>query len=122
MYSDFLLDHLANPRHYGQMKHPDGVGIATARKCGEELRLYIRVKEDRIADVSFISQGCGATLASTSVATEIVLGIRLDEALAIGTNEIDDACGGLPDEKAYCAILAQEALRAAVRDYRQRSG
>ena len=84
--------------------------------------MYIRVKEDRIADVSFISQGCGATLASTSVATEIVLGIRLDEALAIGTNEIDDACGGLPDEKAYCAILAQEALRAAVRDYRQRSG
>ena len=120
MYSDILLDHLGNPRHYGEMKDPDGTGVVTA-PCGEELRLYIKVNDDRIADISFTSQGCGATLASTSIATEMMMGKGLSDAAGIGVKEIDRACGGLPEEKLYCAILAQDALRAAVRDYHEKS-
>jgi len=121
MYSDKLLDHLARPRNYGEMTDPDGVGVAFSAACGEELRLYIKVEGDTIADISFVSQGCGATLASTSIATEMMKGKPLDEALGVSTKQIESACGGLPEEKAYCAILAQEALRAAVHDYRRRA-
>lgn len=121
MYSDKLLDHLARPRNYGEMTDPDGVGVASSTACGEELRMYIKVAGDAIADISFISQGCGATLASTSIATEMMKGESLDEAVEISTRQIEDACGGLPEDKAHCAILAQEALRAAVRDYRERA-
>jgi len=120
MYSDKLLDHLARPRNYGEMEDPDGVGLACSSACGEELRMYIKVSGGKIADISFISHGCGATLASTSIATEMMKGKALEEAITIGTKQIESACGGLPEEKTYCAILAQEALRAAIRDYRDR--
>ena len=119
MYSDILLDHLANPRNYGEMKDPDGVGVVTAPACREELRLYIKVEDDRIVEISFISYGCGATLASTSIATELMKGKSLEEAAEITTKDIDRACGGLPEKKVYCAILAQDALRAAIHDYRE---
>ena len=122
MYSDKFLDHLAHPRNYGEMKDPDGVGIVSSSRCGEELRLYIRISGDRIGEISFVSQGCGATLASTSVATEMMKGKALDAAMEISARQIELACDGLPADKVYCAVLAQDALQAAVHDYRERSG
>lgn len=121
MYSDTLLNHLANPRHYGAMKDPDAVGVAKSPRCGEELRVYIKVEDSVIADISFTSEGCGATLGSSSIASEMMKGKSLDEAFQISARDIERACGGLPEEKIQCAILAQEALRAAVREYREKT-
>ena len=115
MYSDTLLDHLANPRHYGPMKEPDAVGIAKSPRCGEELRIYIKVQDGVIADISFTSEGCGATLGSTSIAVEMMNGKPLNEALQVNARDIERACGGLPEDRIQCAILAQQGLRNAVR-------
>ena len=121
MYSDTLLDHLANPRHYGVMKDPDAVGIAKSPRCGEELRIYVKVEDNVIADISFTSEGCGATLGSTSIAVEMMKGKSLDEALQISARDIERACGGLPEDRIQCAVIAQEGLRAAVREYREKT-
>ncbi len=104
----------------GEMEHPDGVGEAQNPVCGDTMRLFIRVESDRIIDVRFLTFGCGAAIASSSLATEMIKGKTIEEALKISEQDIVNALGGLPASKVHCSILAEMAIRAAVADYREK--
>jgi nitrogen fixation NifU-like protein len=119
-YSPTILDHLKHPRNMGEMENPDGVGEAQNPVCGDTMRLFIKVKTDRIIDATFLTFGCGAAIASSSIATEMIKGKTIDEALVISDQVIAKALGGLPPTKVHCSILAENAIHAAVLDYRKK--
>jgi nitrogen fixation NifU-like protein len=121
-YSPAVLDHLKHPRNMGEMENPDGVGEAQNPVCGDTMRLFIKVETDRIIDATFLTFGCGAAIASSSVATEMIKGKTIDEALVISDQVIAKALGGLPPAKVHCSILAEKVIRAAVFDYQKRRG
>jgi nitrogen fixation NifU-like protein len=121
-YSPTILDHLKHPRNMGEMENPDGVGEAQNPVCGDTMRLFIKVKTDRIIDATFLTFGCGAAIASSSIATEMIKGKTIDEALVISDQVIAKALGGLPPTKVHCSILAEKAIHAAVLDYQKRRG
>jgi nitrogen fixation NifU-like protein len=104
----------------GEMENPDGVGEAQNPVCGDTMRLFIKVEADRIVDATFLTFGCGAAIASSSIATEMIKGKTIDEALKISDQEIVEALGGLPAAKIHCSILAEKAIHAAVLDYRKK--
>jgi nitrogen fixation NifU-like protein len=122
MYGKVLIDHLDHPRNFGELKQPDGLGIVESPLCGDLIRMFIKVASDRISDIRFKSEGCGAAIASSSLATEMMKGKRLDDALAITSKQIATRLGGLPENKIHCAVLAQDALKIAVQDYRAKRG
>jgi nitrogen fixation NifU-like protein len=119
-YNQIVIDHLKHPRNMGEMVNPDGVGEAQNRVCGDTMRLFIRVEADRIVDATFLTFGCGAAIASSSIATEMIKGRTIDEVLKISDQAIAKAMGGLPPIKVHCSVLAEKAIHGAVLDYRTR--
>jgi nitrogen fixation NifU-like protein len=119
-YSPTVLDHFNNPRNAGELDDPDGVGVRTNPVCGDTMRLMIRVADDRIADSRWQTVGCPAAIATSSIATEMIKGRRLDEVAALTREQIATAAGGLPRSKLHCSVLAADALRAASADYRSK--
>ena len=119
-YSEKVMDHFMNPRNVGEIKNPDGVGEVGNPRCGDIMRMYIKVKDDVITDVKFLTFGCGAAVATSSMITELIKGKRLDEALDISNKEVAESLGGLPPVKMHCSNLAQQAVSAAIEDYRKK--
>ncbi len=121
-YSEKVMDHFHNPRNVGKLEDPDGVGTVGNPVCGDVMKLYIKVKDDRIADARFQTFGCGAAIATSSMVTELARGKTLDEAIAISNKEVAAALDGLPPAKMHCSLLGEEALKAAIEDYRKKQG
>lgn len=119
-YTEQVMDHFTNPRNMGEMEDASGVGTVGNAKCGDIMRIYIKVENDVIVDVKFKTFGCGAAIATSSKATEMVKGKTIDEALKITNKAVMEALGGLPPVKVHCSVLAEEALHAAIQDYRDR--
>ena len=119
-YTEQVMDHFMNPRNMGEMDDANGVGTVGNAKCGDIMRIYIKVENDVITDVKFKTFGCGAAIATSSKATEIVKGMTLAEAEKVTNKMVMEALGGLPPVKVHCSVLAEEALHAAIQDYRQR--
>jgi nitrogen fixation NifU-like protein len=117
MYTEKLIDHFLNPRNVGSIPDPDGVGTLGDPSCGDFLRIYIRVQDDRLADVKFEVYGCPAAIATSSVLTEMVKGKTLEEALQVTDEDVAEALGGLPEWKLHCSNLGAEALHRAILDY-----
>lgn len=120
MYTETVRDYFLNPRNVGSLDDADGIGEVGNAKCGDVMKIFIKVEDDRIADVRFETFGCAAAIASSSIATEMIKGKTLDEALKVTNKDVLDALGGLPAEKIHCSLLAEEGIRAAVEDYRSR--
>ena len=118
MYTEQVMDHFMNPRNVGEIEDASGVGTVGNAKCGDIMKIYIKVENDVIVDVKFKTFGCGAAIATSSKATEMVMGKTIDEALKITNKMVAEALGGLPAVKIHCSVLAEEALHAAIQDYR----
>jgi len=119
-YNELVMDHFINPRNMGEIEDASGVGEVGNAKCGDIMRFYIKVEDGVIVDVKFKTFGCGAAIASSSAATEIIKGKTLDEALEITNDMVIEKLGGLPEIKLHCSVLAEEALHAAIADYRSK--
>lgn len=117
-YSELVLEHFANPRNVGEIADPDGVGLEGNPVCGDLMKITIKVKDGRIEDIKFRTFGCGAAIATSSMATELVKGKGLEEAEGLTNRAIAEALGGLPPIKLHCSVLAADALRKAIQDYR----
>lgn len=120
LYSEKVMDHFANPRNVGELENPDGVGEVGNAKCGDIMKMYIKVKDDIITDVKFNTFGCGSAIATSSMATEMIKGKSIDEALELSNKAVVEALDGLPTNKIHCSVLAEEAVKAAIEDYRSR--
>ncbi|MGI5875276.1 MAG: iron-sulfur cluster assembly scaffold protein [Dethiobacteria bacterium] len=120
MYTDLVIDHFINPRNAGQIERPDGVGTVGDPSCGDYLRIYIRVKGNRISEIKFEIFGCPAAIATSSMLTELAKGKDLDEALKITDMDVVKALGGLPNPKIHCSNLGASALHQAIENYRKR--
>jgi nitrogen fixation protein NifU and related proteins len=116
-YSDKVMEHFKNPRNVGEMENPDGVGRVGNPVCGDIMELYIKVKDGIIVDAKFKTFGCGAAIATSSMATEIVKGKSIGDALQISNRAVAEALDGLPPVKMHCSVLAEEALKSAIEDY-----
>ncbi|MDR1705303.1 MAG: Fe-S cluster assembly scaffold protein NifU [Clostridiales bacterium] len=122
MYSDKVMDHIENPRNVGEIADAAGVGTVGNAKCGDIMRIYLDIRDGVIMDAKFKTFGCGAAIATSSIATEMVIGKTVQEALSITNRAVMEALDGLPPVKIHCSCLAEEALRAALWDYAQRNG
>jgi nitrogen fixation NifU-like protein len=122
LYSEKVMDHFQNPRNVGKMEDADGIGEVGNAKCGDIMKMYIKVENDIITDVSFNTFGCGSAIASSSMATEMIKGKPISEALALTNKAVAEALDGLPAHKMHCSVLAEEAVRAAVKDYYDKNG
>ncbi len=122
LYTDTVMDHFMNPRNVGEIPDADGVGEVGNAKCGDIMKMYIKVKDNRIDDVKFETFGCGSAIASSSMATEMIKGKTIDEALAVTNKQVVEALGGLPAHKLHCSVLAEESIKSAVRDYYDKNG
>lgn len=120
-YSEKVMDHFRSPRNVGEIENPDGVGKVGNPVCGDIMELYIKVKDGVITDAKFKTFGCGAAIATSSMVTELVKNKTIEEALKISNRAVAEALGGLPPIKMHCSVLAEEALKKALDDYRQRS-
>ena len=121
LYTDTVMDHFMNPRNVGSIPDADGVGEVGNAKCGDIMKMYLKIRDDRIVDVKFETFGCGSAIASSSMATEMVKGKTIEEALAVTNKQVVDALGGLPAHKLHCSVLAEESIKAAVKDYYDRN-
>jgi len=122
-YSKKVIEHFMNPRNVGRIENPDGVGKVGNPVCGDVMELTIKVEDDRIVEVKFQTLGCAAAIATSSITTEMVKGMKVEEAYELITEKrIADELGGLPPQKYHCSILAARALKAAIRDYWRRQG
>ncbi|NLM85699.1 MAG: Fe-S cluster assembly scaffold protein NifU [Clostridiales bacterium] len=119
MYSDKVMDHFNNPRNVGTLKDANGIGQVGNAKCGDIMKMYIKVENDIITDVRFRTFGCGAAIATSSMATEMVRGKTLEEALKLSNKAVTEALDGLPPAKMHCSVLAEEAIHAAIEDYQK---
>ena len=122
LYSDIVMDHFMHPRNVGEIENPDGVGQVGNAKCGDIMKMYLKIKDDRIEDAKFETFGCGSAIASSSMATELIKGKTVDEALAVTNKQVVDALGGLPAYKLHCSVLAEESIKSAIKDYYDRHG
>ena len=122
LYTDTVMDHFMNPRNVGEIPDADGVGEVGNAKCGDIMKMYIKVKDNRIDDVKFETFGCGSAIASSSMATEMIKGKTIDEALAVTNKQVVEALGGLPAHKLHCSVLAEEAIKSAIKDYYDKNG
>lgn len=118
-YSDKVMDHFNNPRNVGEIKDADGVGTVGNPVCGDVMKLYLKIKDGKIIDAKFKTFGCGAAIATSSMVTEIVKGKSVDEALKVSNKMVAEALGGLPPIKMHCSVLAEEALKAALDDWKK---
>ena len=122
LYSEKVMDHFKNPRNVGVIEDADGVGEVGNAKCGDIMKMYIKVEDGKIADVKFETFGCGSAIATSSMATEMIKGKSLDEALTLTNKAVTEALGGLPAYKLHCSVLAEQAVQAAILDYYKRHG
>ena len=123
MYSDKVIDHFQNPRNVGEIKDASGVGTVGNAKCGDMMRLYLKINEEQvIIDCKFKTYGCGAAVASSSMATEMIKGKTVAEAMKLTNKAVMEALDGLPPEKEHCSLLAEETLHAALWDYAEKHG
>ena len=122
VYTDKVMDHFKNPRNVGEIENADGVGTVGNAKCGDIMQMFIKVENDIIVDVKFKTFGCGAAIATSSMATELVKGKSVDDALNLTNAAVVEALEGLPPAKVHCSVLAEEAIKAAVSDYYKKNG
>ena len=116
-YSEKVIEHFKNPRNVGEIPDADGIGNVGNPMCGDIMRLYIKVEDNKIVDAKFKTFGCGAAIATSSMVTELVKGKTIEEALKISNRAVAEALGGLPKIKMHCSMLAEEALKSAIEDY-----
>ena len=117
MYSEKVMDHFANPRNAGEIEGADGIGEVGNAKCGDIMKIYLKIDNDIITDIKFKTFGCGAAIATSSIATELIIGKSVKEALNLTNKAVADALDGLPPAKMHCSVLAEEALKSAIADY-----
>lgn len=122
LYSEKVMDHFRNPRNVGKLEDADGVGEVGNAKCGDIMKMFIKVEDGVITDVKFNTFGCGSAIATSSMATEMIMGKTIDEALSLSNKAVVEALDGLPANKIHCSVLAEEAVKAAVKDYYDRNG
>ena len=122
LYSDKVMDHFQHPRNVGKIDDADGIGEVGNAKCGDIMRMYIKVKDDVITDCKFNTFGCGSAIATSSMATELIKGKPISEALELSNKAVVEALESLPAHKIHCSVLAEEAVRAAVKDYYDKNG
>ena len=114
LYTETVMDHFTHPRNVGEIPDADGVGEVGNAKCGDIMKMYLKIKDNRIEDAKFETFGCGSAIASSSMATELIKGKTIEEALAVTNKQVVDALGGLPAYKLHCSVLAEESIKAAV--------
>ena len=122
MYSEKVMDHFSNPRNVGEIENPSGVGQVGNAKCGDIMKISLKIENDIITDAKFKTFGCGAAVATSSMATEMIIGKSVDEALQITNKAVMEALDGLPPVKVHCSVLAEEAIKAAINDYYKKIG
>ena len=122
MYSEKVMDHFMNPRNVGEIENASGVGTVGNAKCGDIMKVYLQIEDGVIKDAKFKTFGCGAAVATSSMATELVIGKTIEEALKITNKSVAEALDGLPPVKMHCSLLAEESLHAALWDYAQKNG
>lgn len=122
MYSEKVMDHFANPRNVGEMENADAVGEVGNAVCGDIMRMYLKIDDGVITDVKFKTFGCGAAIATSSMATEMIKGKKIDEALQLTNKAVVEALDGLPPQKIHCSVLAEEAVKKAIADYYDKQG
>ncbi len=122
LYSEKVMDHFANPRNVGEIADADGIGEVGNAKCGDIMKMYIKVKDNVITDVKFKTFGCGAAIATSSMATEMIKGKPIEEVLKLTNKAVVEALDGLPATKIHCSVLAEQAIKSALSDYYQRNG
>jgi nitrogen fixation NifU-like protein len=120
LYNQTVMDHFMNPRNMGDVKDADGIGEVGAAACGDIMKISLKIKDGKIEDARFKTFGCGSAIASSSMATELIKGRTIAEAMDFSNQEVVDALGGLPPVKIHCSVLAEEALKAALEDYVKR--
>jgi len=120
LYSDKVMDHFENPRNVGKIENPDGVGTVGNPACGDIMKLFVKIENDTIIDVKFKTFGCGAAIATSSMVTELVKGKTIEEALKISNKTVIEALDGLPKNKIHCSVLAEDALKSAIDDYKSK--
>lgn len=122
MYTETVMDHFRNPRNVGTMENPDGVGQVGNAKCGDIMKIYLKINNDMIEDVKFETFGCGSAIASSSMATELIKGKSINDAVELTNKAVVEALGGLPPVKIHCSVLAEQAIKSALYDYAQKTG
>lgn len=122
LYSDIVMDHFRNPRNVGVIENADGVGEVGNAKCGDIMKIYLKIDGETITDAKFETFGCGSAIASSSMATEMIKGKPVEEAMALTNRAVAEALEGLPPHKLHCSVLAEEAIKKALEDYCQRRG
>ena len=121
-YSEKVMDHFTNPRNVGEIPDASGIGTVGNPDCGDVMKMFLKIENDVIVDIKFKTFGCGAAVATSSMVTEMVKGKSIAEALTITNNAVAEALGGLPPKKMHCSVLAEEALRSALKDYYKKQG
>ena len=121
-YSEKVMDHFANPRNVGELPDANGIGEVGNSRCGDIMKMYIKVENNIIVDVSFKTFGCGAAIATSSMATELIKGKSIDDALKLTNKAVMEALDGLPPVKVHCSVLAEQAIKAALSEYYRRQG
>lgn len=122
LYSEKVMDHFRNPRNVGVIENADGVGEVGNAKCGDIMKMYLKIEDDTVADVKFETFGCGSAIASSSMASEMIKGKPVSEALQLTNASVAEALDGLPAHKMHCSVLAEEAIKAALKDYYDKNG
>ncbi len=122
LYSEKVMDHFRNPRNIGSMENADGVGEVGNAKCGDIMKIYLKIDDDRVSDVKFETFGCGSAIAASSMATELIKGKKLDEVMSVTNKAVVEALDGLPVHKIHCSVLAEEAIKVALKDYYDKNG
>ena len=122
LYSEKVLDHFSNPRNVGEIEDADAVGEVGNAKCGDIMKMYLKIDGDTITDVKFKTFGCGAAIATSSIATEMIKGKKISEALKLSNKAVIEALDGLPPAKIHCSVLAEQAVKAALSDYSRKQG
>ena len=122
LYSEKVMDHFKNPRNVGKMEDADGIGEVGNAKCGDIMKIYLKIENDIIVDVKFETFGCGSAIASSSMATEMIMGKSVDEAMELTNKAVAEALDGLPAHKMHCSVLAEEAIKNALKDYFDKNG
>lgn len=120
MYSDKVMDHFSCPRNVGEIENADGVGEVGNARCGDIMKIYLKIEDEIITDVKFKTYGCGAAIATSSIATDMIKGKSVDEALKLTNKAVVEALDGLPPQKLHCSVLAEEAVKAAIDDYKNK--
>ena len=121
LYTDTVMDHFMHPRNVGEIPNADGVGEVGNAKCGDIMKMYLKINDNVIEDAKFETFGCGSAIASSSMATELIKGKTIDEALAVTNKQVVDALSGLPAYKLHCSVLAEESIKSAVKNYYDRN-